>query len=79
MAECLGDAGLADVDRVVQEDQLSTVEERREVADLRGRRFRAGVEVERFQVGLFVEVGAAQPAGHGRGLATGDLVLAEHL
>ena len=53
--------------------------QRGEVADLRGGQFRAGGEVEPFQGGLFVEVGAAQPPVHGHALPAGDLVLAEHL
>jgi hypothetical protein len=50
-----------------------------QVADRGGGQFRAGGEVEFFQGGLFFEPGPAQPAGHGHGLAAGDLVVAEDL
>jgi hypothetical protein len=54
----------SNADWAVQELRFSTVEpaEGGEVADLCGGQFRAGGEVEPFQGGLFVEVGAAQPA-----------------
>ena len=65
----------------MQDDRLAGVQpaQRGEVADLRGGQFRAGAEVEAFQGGGFVDVGAAQASGHGHGVTAGDFVLAEDL
>jgi hypothetical protein len=53
--------GFPDTDRAVQENRLSTVEPAQggEVPDLRRGEFGAGGEVEAFQGGLLVEMGAA--------------------
>ena len=61
VAECLGDVALADADRAVDDDLLAGVQpaQRGEVADRGGGQFRAGGEVEAFDGGLLVEVGAA--------------------
>lgn len=50
-----------------------------EVADVGGREFRAGVEVELLQGGLGVEAGAAQTAAHRGLVAVADLVVAPGL
>ena len=47
--------------------------------DLGGGDLRVGGEVEPFQGDLFLEAGAADPAGQGGGFPAGDLVLAQDL
>ena len=53
VAQGLGDVGLADPDRAVEDHRLAGVQPAQggEVADLRGGQFRAGGEVEPFQGG----------------------------
>ena len=65
VAEGLGDVGLADADRAVQQDRLSTVEPAQcgEVADLGGGQFRAGGEVEPFEGGLLRRSGRGAVVG----------------
>jgi hypothetical protein len=50
----LGDVGLPDADGAVEDDRFSGLQpaQRGEVADLRGREFRVGGEVEAFEAGV---------------------------
>jgi hypothetical protein len=79
--ERLRDMAFADPDGPVEDDRLSGVQPPQcgEVPDLRGRQLGASGEVEALEGVVLLEVGAAQSTLHGRGLAAGDLVLAEHL
>jgi hypothetical protein len=77
----LRDVAFPDADGAVEDHGLPGVQpaQRGEVADLGGGQLRGRGEVEALKGGLFLEAGLAQPAGHGHGLAAGDLVLAEDL
>jgi hypothetical protein len=81
VSEGLGDVAFADTDRPVEDHRLARGQpvQRREVTDLPGGELGAGREVEAFQGGLLLELGAADPAGDGVAVAAGDLVVAEHL
>ncbi len=81
VAEGLRDVALAHADGPVEDHGLAGVQPAQggQVADLGGGQLRGGAEVEAFQGGLFLEPGFAEPAGHGHGLAAGDLVLAQDL
>ncbi|PXY16719.1 hypothetical protein BA062_38665 [Prauserella flavalba] len=77
----LGDVGLADPDRAVEDHRLASGQpaQRAEVADLRGRDLRVDGEVELLDGDDLLEVGGLDPPGDGLGVATGDLVVAEDL
>ena len=77
----LGDVALADADGPVEDDRFPGLQPAQggEVADLGGGQLRRGAEVEALQGGLAFEPGGPDPAVQGRGLAAGDLVLAEDL
>jgi hypothetical protein len=81
VGEGLGDVGLADPDRAVEDDRLARGEpaQGREVADLGGGQLRGGGEVESLEGGFGLEPGGADPPAQGHGPAARDLVLAEDL
>ena len=76
--ECLCHMGFAYSDGSVEDDRFAGAEPAQggQVADLRGGDLRVGGEVEAFQGDLFLEAGAADPAGQRGGLPAADLVLA---
>ena len=73
VAECLGDMGFADSDGSVEDDRFAGAEPAQggQVADLRGRDLRVRGEVESFEGDLFLETGAADPAGQSRRIPGG--------
>ena len=81
MGQGLGDVGLADPDRAVQDHRLPGGQpaQRGQVPDLRGGQLGVGGEVEALQRRGLLEPGTAGAAGDGGGLPAGDLIQAEDL
>ena len=73
--------GFAYPDGTVENHRLAGVEPPQggQVAQHRGRQFRADGEVEVLEGGVLFEAGAAYSTGQGSGVAAGDFVFAEHL
>ena len=77
----LGDVGLADPDRPVEDDRFAGGEpaQRGEVADLGGGQLRGGGEVEAFEGGLVSNRARRIRRARDMVVAAGDLVLAQDL
>jgi len=81
VCECLSDVSFSDADGAVQDDGLASgdVAASGEVTDVGGGNFRVVTEVEVFDGGELLETRLTDPSGDRGGVASGNLVLTEHL